>query len=111
MVVDSLSSDIKSSSIVFRPCTYRSSLPKSFQSEGVKESHRTAFYSTTMVSKLISDVRRSMTHNKLFKSFNKRHYTNEVEGRDYAYCIFFLLSKYESMFILPRVLNNNNSNN
>ncbi len=78
MHANSYSLDLKPSSVVFRSRvsipTYRSG------SEGGKESHRTSLDSKTIVNKIVSDVRRSLNNNNLFKPFNKRSYTNEVDG-------------------------------
>lgn len=100
MSTDSFPLDGKFPSIIFRSSIDRSSLSDSFYSEVVKESH------TTIFSKFISNVRRSLNNANPFKSSNKRHYINELAEGAYVY-ILFILVKYESIFIL-RILNNHN---
>jgi hypothetical protein len=80
MYVDSYPVNSKSLPIVSRSPVSKS-IYQSW-SEGGKESYR-----TTIVNKIVSDIRRSLTNANLFKPFNKRHFTNEVDG--YACVISF----------------------
>ncbi len=73
MSVDTSTPNGKAPSVVFRTSTYRTSLStRSLDLERVKESRM------TITSKFISDVRRSLNNATLFKSSNKRRYTNEL---------------------------------
>ncbi len=89
MYVDSYPSDLKPSPVIFRSSlltpTDRSGLSNSLQPEGGKALLRTTQSNTTIVNKLVSDVRKSLNNTNLFKPFNKRPYTNEVD----EYAIFF----------------------
>jgi hypothetical protein len=88
MYVDSYPSDLKPSPVIFRlslstPADRSGSL-NSLHPEGGK-ALRTTQSNTTIVNKLVSDVRKSLNNTNLFKPFNKRPYTNEVD----EYAIFF----------------------